>query len=141
MASFGAVRHDQEPLSKPISNPQPLPCKPLPTRRESGGSNAGQSLHRSGSVLQFLALGLDRAEQVLPRFIVGLGALRLQVGRQLFEIDSCLLKVVQNDFAVPSIARKSSRQFAMISKGQNSAPLSLFHHFHDVNHNCKDFLC
>jgi len=37
-------------------------------------------------VLQFLSLGFDRAEQVLPRFIEGLGAQRLQIGRQLFEI-------------------------------------------------------
>ncbi len=28
----------------PLSDLRPLPSKPLPTRRESGGSNAGQSL-------------------------------------------------------------------------------------------------
>jgi len=65
-------------------------------------------------------LGLDCTEQVLPRFIEGLGTLRLQVGRQLFEINSRFSKIVQNSFAVSSVSRKSSGQFAMISKGQKS---------------------
>jgi hypothetical protein len=43
--------------------------------------------------LQLLALGPDRTEQVLPRFIEGLGAVRLQVGRQLFEINSRFSKI------------------------------------------------
>jgi hypothetical protein len=59
----------------PLSDPRPLPRKPLPFRRDSGGSNAGRSPHRLGRVLQFLALGLDCTEQVLPRFIEGLGTL------------------------------------------------------------------
>lgn len=37
MTSFGAVRNDREPLS----NPRPLPYKPLPSRRESRRSNPG----------------------------------------------------------------------------------------------------
>jgi hypothetical protein len=36
-------------------------------------------------VQQFFALGLDWAEQVLARFIEGLGALRLQIGCQLLK--------------------------------------------------------
>jgi len=64
--------------------------------------------HHLGSLPQLRALGLDRAKQTLPRFIEGLGALRLQVGRQLFEIDSRFSKIVQNSFAVSSVARKSS---------------------------------
>jgi hypothetical protein len=43
--------------------------------------------------LQRFALGLDRPEQLLPRFIEGLGALRLQVGRRQFEINSGLSKI------------------------------------------------
>ena len=49
---------------------------------------------RLGDILQLLALGLDRTEQVLPRFIEGLGALRLQVGCQFFEINPRLSKAV-----------------------------------------------
>jgi hypothetical protein len=64
---------------------------------------------------------LDRAEQVLPRFIEGLCALQLQVCGQMFEIDSRFSKVVQNSFALSSIARESSGQFAMIGKGRKSA--------------------
>ena len=71
-------------------------------------------------MLQIFALGLDGTEQVLPRFIEGFGTLGLQVGRQLFEIDSRLSKIVQNGFTVSSIARKSSGEFAMISEGQKS---------------------
>jgi len=70
--------------------------------------------------LQLPALSLDCTKQVLPRSIKGLCALRLQIGRQLFEIDSRFSKVVQNRFAVSSIARKGSGQFAMIRKGQKS---------------------
>src|ERR1700737_2735589 len=54
----------------PLSDPRPLPF-----RRRSAGSNAGQSPHRLGRVPHFLALALDRGEQVLPRFVEGLGAL------------------------------------------------------------------
>jgi len=70
--------------------------------------------------LQLPALSLGCTERVLPRCIEGLGALRLQGGRQLFEIDSRFSKVVQSRFAFSSIARKSSGQLAMIRKGQKS---------------------
>ena len=52
-----------------------------------------------GSVLRLLSLGLD----VLPRVIEGLGDLKLQVSRQLFQISSCLSQIGENRFAVSSI--------------------------------------
>jgi len=50
-------------------------------------------------VLRLLSLGLD----VLPRVIEGLGDLKLQVSRQLFQISSCLSQIGENRFAVSSI--------------------------------------
>src|SRR5580704_3774622 len=45
MASFGAVRHDREPLSNPYQTHDLCPLNLCPPRRESGGSNGGgQSL-------------------------------------------------------------------------------------------------
>jgi hypothetical protein len=78
----------------PLSDPRPLPCKPLPFSRRSAGSNAGQSPHRLGRVPHFLALALDRGEQVLPRFVEGLGALRFEISCQFFEINSRRSKTV-----------------------------------------------
>jgi len=49
------------------------------------GSNWGPEAHHLRGLTQLFALGLDRTEQVLPRFIEGLGALRFQVGRQLIK--------------------------------------------------------
>jgi hypothetical protein len=45
-------------------------------------------------VLQFLTLGFDHAEQVLPRFIEGLSALRVQIGSQFFKINPNRSKTV-----------------------------------------------
>jgi hypothetical protein len=45
-------------------------------------------------VPHFLALALDRGEQVLPRFVEGLGALRFEISCQFFEINSRRSKTV-----------------------------------------------
>ena len=46
--------------------------------------------------------------------------MRLQVGRQMFEINSGLSKIVQNSLAVSSVSRKSFGQLAVIAERQKS---------------------
>src|SRR5258708_9783311 len=44
----------------------------------------------------------------------------MEMGSQLFEIDSGVSKIVQNSLAVSSVSRKSSRHLAMIAESQKS---------------------
>src|SRR6185437_13959282 len=70
------------------------------------------------SALQDFAFILYRVEQLLPRFVKGLGALRLEICSKLVEIDSCLSKSCQNGFAVSSISRKRTGHGTVLAESE-----------------------
>src|SRR5215469_9378193 len=66
--------------------------------------------------LQDFTLNLNGVEQLLPRFVEGLGALRLEVRGKFVEIDSCLPEICQNRLAVSAISRKRPGYLTVVSE-------------------------
>src|SRR5580700_4967235 len=67
-------------------------------------------------LLQRFALGLDCAHQILPRVDEGLGPLSLQIGAQLFHVDSDPSKLGQHLFAIRAVTGNSAFYLTVLAE-------------------------